>query len=66
MIFYKTDEEIELIRQSCLLNCKALEHVASIIGPGVTGHTIDKAAEELLRDMVFLPIMNSKMEILSL
>lgn len=55
MIFYKTDEEIELIRESCLLNCKALAHVASIIGPGVTGERIDREAEQLLRDHGAVP-----------
>ena len=50
MVFYKTDEEIELIRESCLLVCKALAHVASIIRPGISGAEIDKAAEELIRD----------------
>lgn len=55
MIFYKTEEEIELIRKSCLLNCKALAHVASIIGPGVTGEKIDKEAETLLRDHGAVP-----------
>ncbi len=55
MIFYKTAEEIELIRESCLLNCKALEHVASVIGPGVKGSKIDKEAEALLRDHGAVP-----------
>jgi len=50
MIYYKTDEEIELIRQSCLLVCKALTHVASRIRPGITGAELDKEAEELIRD----------------
>jgi methionyl aminopeptidase len=50
MIFYKTEEEIELIRQSCLLVCKALAHVGSIIRPGVTGLQLDKEAETLIRD----------------
>lgn len=50
MIFYKTAEEIEMIRAACLLNCKALEHVASVIGPGVKGSKIDAEAEQLLRD----------------
>ncbi|HMQ47733.1 MAG TPA: type I methionyl aminopeptidase [Saprospiraceae bacterium] len=50
MIFYKTAEEIELIRQSCLLVCKTLAHVGSIIRPGISGAEIDKAAEELIRD----------------
>ena len=50
MIFYKTEEEIELIRESCLLVCKALAHVGSIIRPGMSGTEIDRAAEELIRD----------------
>ena len=50
MIFYKTDEEIELIRESCLLVCKALTAVAEIIRPGISGAEIDKVAEEVIRD----------------
>ncbi len=50
MIYYKTDEEIELIRQSCLLVCKTLAHVGSILRPGISGETIDKAAEEFILD----------------
>ena len=55
MVFYKTDEEIELIRESCLLVCKALAHVGSIIRPGISGAEIDKAAEELIRDHGAIP-----------
>ena len=50
MIYYKTAEEIELIRQSCLLVSKTLTHVASRIRPGISGKEIDKEAEELIRD----------------
>lgn len=50
MIYYKTSEEIELLRASNLLVSKALAHVASIIKPGVTGHQIDLAAEQVIRD----------------
>lgn len=50
MIYYKTTEEIELIRQSCLLVCKALTHVAELIRPGITGAELDRAAEEVIRD----------------
>jgi methionyl aminopeptidase len=50
MVFYKTDEEIELIRESCLLVCKALAHVGTIIRPGIKGSEIDKAAETVIRD----------------
>ncbi|RMG83715.1 MAG: type I methionyl aminopeptidase [Bacteroidetes bacterium] len=54
-IFYKTDEEIELIRQSCLLVSKTLAHVASRIAPGVTGSELDKEAEALIRDHGAVP-----------
>ncbi len=55
MVFYKTDEEIELIRKSCLLVCKALSHVASVIRPGISGAEIDKEAEQLIRDNGAVP-----------
>lgn len=55
MIYYKTAEEIELIRQSCLLVSKAHAHVASILKPGMTGLQIDKEAESLIRDHGALP-----------
>ncbi|MCB9283684.1 MAG: type I methionyl aminopeptidase [Lewinellaceae bacterium] len=50
MIFYKTEEEVELIRESCLLVCKTLAHVASLIRPGITGLHLDKEAETFIRD----------------
>lgn len=55
MIYYKTSEEIELIRQSCLLVSKAHAHIASILRPGMTGLQIDKEAETLIRDHGALP-----------
>ena len=55
MIYYKTAEEIELIRQSCLLVSKTLAHVASRIKPGISGDVIDKEAEELIRDHGAVP-----------
>ena len=55
VIYYKTQEEIELIRESCLLVCKALAHVASVIRPGITGEKIDREAEELIRDHKAVP-----------
>ena len=50
MVFYKTDEEIELIRESCLLVCKTLAQVGSIIRPGISSVDIDKEAEAFIRD----------------
>jgi len=50
MIFYKTDEEIELIRESSLLVAKTHAEVAKLIAPGVTSLELDKVAEEFIRD----------------
>ena len=55
LIYYKTEEEIALIRQSCLLVCSALSEVASMIKPGMTGADIDRAAETLILDNSGLP-----------
>jgi methionyl aminopeptidase len=50
MIFLKTEDEIELLRQSNLLVGKTLAEVAKIIEPGVTTKELDKVAEEFIRD----------------
>lgn len=55
MIFYKTDEEIEFLRESCLLVCKVLTHVGSRIRPGVTGAELDAEAEQIIRDNGAVP-----------
>ncbi len=49
MIHYKSNEEIELIRQSSLIVAKALAEVAKVIGPGVTTLSLDKVAEDYIR-----------------
>jgi methionyl aminopeptidase len=49
-VFYKTDEEIELLREASLLVCKVLAHVGSRLRPGLSGKNLDKEAEELIRD----------------
>ncbi|MEM7101515.1 MAG: type I methionyl aminopeptidase [Bacteroidota bacterium] len=54
-VFYKTDEEIELMRESNLLVAKTLGLVASMIGTGVSGKKIDTAAEEFIRDHNAVP-----------
>jgi methionyl aminopeptidase len=46
----KTQEEIELIRESSLLVGKTLAEVAKIIGPGVKTIELDKLAEQFIRD----------------
>lgn len=55
MIFLKTDDEIELLRQSNLLVGKTLAEVAKLIKPGVTTKQLDKVAEEFIRDHGAIP-----------
>ena len=55
MIFLKTDDEIELLRQSNLLVGKTLAEVAKLIKPGVTTKELDKVAEEFIRDHGAIP-----------
>lgn len=50
MIYYKTKEEIELMRQSALLVSKTLGMLAKEIEPGVTPKHLDKLAEAFIRD----------------
>ncbi len=50
MVHLKTEEEIELIRESSLLVGKTLAEVARLIAPGVTTGQLDKVAEEFIRD----------------
>lgn len=50
MIYFKTKDEIELIRKSNLILCKTLAFIASELKIGVTGNYLDKIAEEFIRD----------------
>ena len=50
MIYYKSEEEIELIRESSLLVGKTHAVIAGLIKPGVTTLELDKIAEEFIRD----------------
>ena len=49
-VYYKTDEEIDLIRESSLLVGKTLAECAKLIEPGVQTTKLDKMAEEFIRD----------------
>ena len=55
MIPIKTDEEIEVQRQSSLLVGKTLAEVARTIKPGITTADIDKVAETFIRDHGAVP-----------
>ncbi|MFA8449496.1 MAG: type I methionyl aminopeptidase [Bacteroidales bacterium] len=50
MIILKTDEEIELLRESALLVSKTLAEVARHIKPGVSTGELDTIAETFIRD----------------
>lgn len=50
MVFYKTNEEIELLRESSLLVSKTLTELAGIIKPGMKTLQLDEVAESFIRD----------------
>jgi len=50
MIYLKTDEEIEIQRESSLLVGKTLAEVARLIKPGAKTAELDRVAEEFIRD----------------
>ena len=50
MIYLKTDEEVELLREANLLVGKTLAELARIIQPGVTTRQLDVLAETFIRD----------------
>ena len=55
MIYYKNEEEIDLVRESSLLVAKTHAEIASFIKPGVTSLSLDKIAEEFIRDSGGVP-----------
>jgi len=55
MIYYKTEEEIDLIRKSSLLVAKSHVEIAGLIKPGITTLALDKIAEEFIRDNGGIP-----------
>jgi methionyl aminopeptidase len=55
MIRYKTDDEIQLIRESALILGKAHGEVAKRVKPGVTTKELDQVAEEFIRDHGGIP-----------
>jgi len=55
MIYYKSEEEIDLIRESSLLVGKTHAEIAGLIKPGVTTLELDNMAEEFIRDNGAVP-----------
>ncbi len=54
-IYYKSAEEIELIRESSLLVSKTLAEIAKVIGPGMTTMSLNKLGETFIRDNGGIP-----------
>jgi len=54
-IYYKSPEEVELIRESSLLVSKTLAEVAKVIKPGITTLALDKLAYEFIKDHGAVP-----------
>lgn len=54
-IFYKTKEDVELIRQSGAILSKLHGELAKMVKPGVKTKNLDKYAEEYIRDNNSLP-----------
>ena len=55
MIYLKTEEEIELLRQANLIVARTLAEVAKLIAPGVTTQKLDAVAEEYIRSQGAVP-----------
>jgi methionyl aminopeptidase len=55
MIICKTDEQIELMRQSALLVSKTLSEVAKILRPGITTLSLDKMIGQFISDHRAVP-----------
>ena len=55
MIYLKTDEEVELMRQSNILLSKLYGELAKHIAPGITTAELDRIAEEYIRDNGGIP-----------
>ncbi len=50
MIYYKSSEEIDIIRESAEILSRAHAEVAKLIAPGVTTQSLDRVAEEYIKD----------------
>ena len=55
MILYKTENEKELIRQSCLLVGDTIAELAKMIKPGITTLQLDITAEQFIRNHGAIP-----------
>ncbi len=55
MVYLKTDEEVELLREANLLVGRTLAELAKVIEPGITTKQLDTLAETFIRDNGAIP-----------
>lgn len=55
MMIYKTNEQVEMMRQSALLVSKTLSEIARILRPGISTISIDQKIAEMIRDNGAIP-----------
>lgn len=55
MMIYKTNEQVELMRQSALLVSKTMTEIASVLKPGITTLSIDKLIGDFIKDHHAIP-----------
>ena len=55
MIFYKTEAEIAMMRESCILVGEVIAEVAKFLRPGVTTMQANNVAEQFIRDNKAIP-----------
>lgn len=55
MMIYKTNEQVELMRQSALLVSKTLSEIASMLKPGISTLLVDQAIGDIIRDHHAVP-----------
>ncbi len=55
MMLYKTNEQVEMMRQSALLVSKTLTEIAKVLKPDITTLSLDKRIGEFIRDHQAIP-----------
>jgi methionyl aminopeptidase len=55
MIYYKTDEQVEQMRQAALLVSNTLAEIAALLKPGITTLSIDQKIGTIIRDNGAVP-----------
>ena len=55
MIHLRTEDEVDVIRRSARLVAECLDHLETLVKPGVTTAELDRAAEQFVKDHGALP-----------